>query len=419
MRPRVFSAGAAAAALLLLAGPGALRGNAEIDTGISAGSASASSVFVTYYDEATFFEGATLGTADFYLGYATGDVDRSGSSAAIAAAAYSPYVELPGAFNALAPGPDVDWEPVLSRARASITGQPPKDAVASLTTPTDQAEAGTMEAHLAEGPIVEAFSTLARLEPAPATHIKSSVSRIKVSKLLGKAVTEASTVLRSVSIAGVLTFDSITLTTTSTADGMAGDARGSVIVDGASIAGTPVAITENGIQVGDQAVPFELTDVENALANAGIELVGPSTLTLEPGGERSVATATGPKIKFTSPQNNTIEIVLGRAIASSTRLGGFVPPALPSAPPVAPPPVDTGGPVDLGGPVVIPGPDVPAAPPAQPGTAVVDLSRLVLSDAKSLDGFAALYSALAVGGILILGGAILPRRRSILEERLR
>ncbi|MGH2794834.1 MAG: hypothetical protein ACRDKG_11070, partial [Actinomycetota bacterium] len=81
----------------------------------------------------------------------------------------------------------------------------------------------------------------------------------------------------------------------------------------------------------------------------------------------------------------------------------------PAAPPVS------------GGDVFVP----PAAPPATqppasvPGAAIVDLSRLVLSDAKSVDGFAALYGALAVGGMLMLAGVVVPRRRSLLEERLR
>lgn len=419
MRFRPLSAGAAVAALMLLAGPGAVTGFAQVDTsGIAAGSASASSVFVRYSDEATFFEGATLGTADLYFGYSSGDVDRSGSSGALAAIAYSPFVDLPPAINALG-GTNIDFEPILSRVRASITGQPPKDAEASLTTPTDQVELGTMEAHLAEGPVLDAFTTLARVEPAPATHIKSATSRIRVAKVAGRSVTEATTILRSVSIAGLLTFDSITLTSTSTADGGAGDARGTTLVEGASIAGTPIALTENGIQAADQIVPVDLAQLEDTLAQAGIELVGPSTLTLEPGGERSVAVATGPKITYTSPQANMIEIVLGRAMTSSTLLAGFVPPALPSFPPVAQAPF-VPVPVDPGSSVFTPPSDVVAQPPAAvPGSAVVDLSRLVLSDAKSLDGFAALYGAIAVGGMLVLAGVIVPRRRSLLEERLR
>ncbi|MEX2555405.1 MAG: hypothetical protein WEB06_07230 [Actinomycetota bacterium] len=420
MRLRRLSACAACAALMLMAGPGAVTGFAQVDTsGIAAGSASASSVFARYSDDATFFEGATLGTADFYLGYASGDVDRSGSSGAIAAVAYSPYVDLPGAVNALTPGPDVDYDSILSRARASITGQPPKDAEASLTTPTDQVEVGTMEAHLAEGPVLDAFTTLTRIEPAPATYIKSSTSRIRVAKISGRSVTEATTILRSVSIAGLITFDSITLTSTATADGGAGDARGTVLVEGGSIAGMPIALTENGIQLTDQAVPLDLQQLEEGLLQAGIELIAPSTLTLEPGPERSVAIATGPKIIFTSPQANRIEIVLGRAMTSSTLLAGFLPPALPSIPPVAPAPF-VPAPVDSGGSVFTPPSGVIAQPPAAlPGSRVVDLSRLVLSDAKSLDSFAALYGAIAVGGLLVLAGVIAPRRRSLIEERLR
>ncbi|MGH2794461.1 MAG: hypothetical protein ACRDKG_09160, partial [Actinomycetota bacterium] len=299
MRPRVLSAGAAAAALMLLAGPGAVSTSAQVDNGsIAAGSAAASSVFVTYYDRATFFEGGTLGTADFYLGYATGDIDRSGSSGGIAAVAYSPYVDLPPAVNGLA-GTNIDFDPILSRARASVTGQPPKEAKASLVTPSELAEAGTAEAHLIDGPAIETFTTMLRLEPAPATHIKSATSRIKVSKVAGNAVTEATTILRSVSIAGLITFDSITVTSRTAADGGSGEAQGNIIVEGGTIAGTPIAITENGLQVADQVIPFDLSQVEEALAQAGIELIGPSTLTLEPGGERSVAEATGPKIKFT------------------------------------------------------------------------------------------------------------------------
>ena len=419
MRLRPLSAGAAFAALMFMAGPGAVTGFAQVDTsGIAAGSASASSLFVRYSDDATFFEGATLGTADFYFGYSTGDVDRSGSSAGLAAVAYSPFVDLPPAINALA-GTNIDFEPILSRARASITGQPPKDAVASLTTPTDQAEAGTMEAHLAEGPVLDAFTTLTRVEPAPGTHIKSATSRIRVAKIAGRSVTEATTILRSVNIAGLIKFDSITLTSTSTADGGAGDARGTVLVEGGSIAGIPIAVTENGIQAADQVLPLDLQALEDAVAQAGIELIGPSTLTLEPGAERSVAVATGPKIKFTSPQANTIEIVLGRAMTSSTLLAGFVPPKLPTIPPAGPAPF-VPGPVDSGGSVFTPPSGVVAPPPAAvPGAAVVDLSRLVLSDAKSIDGFAALYGAIAAGGMLMLAGVILPRRRSLLEERLR
>lgn len=417
MRPRIISAGAAVAAAMLIAGPGAVSGSAlEDDGSIGAGSASASGVFVTYFDDATFFEGATLGTVDLNIGYAVGEVDRSGSSSAIGAIAYSPFFDLPGAVNALA-NTNFDFEPIQSRARASVTGQPPKDAVASLTTPTDQVEVGTMEAHLSAGPTVDAFSTLARVEPAPGTHIKSAISRVKVTKVSGKAMTEATTTLRSVTIAGLISFDSIILKATSIADGGAGDSSGSIIVEGGSIAGTPIAIDEGGIHVADQIAPFDLAPLEDALLQAGIELIGPSTVTEEPGGEFSVTKVRGPQITFTSPQNNNLQIILGSVEAASTLLPGFSLPTLPEAPvvPVPPPqiPIDTVGPGFVAPPAVVP------QQPSAPGRAVVDLSRLVLSDAKSLDGFAALYSALAVGGMLILAGLVAPRRRSLLEERFR
>ncbi|MGH2785453.1 MAG: hypothetical protein ACRDJ1_09325 [Actinomycetota bacterium] len=418
MRPRVITSGAALAAAMLLAGPGAGVGGAlEDDGAIGAGSASASSAFVTYFDEGTFFEGATLGTADFHLGYATGEIDRSGSSGALAGVAYSPYVDLPPAVNALA-GTNIDFDPILSRARASVTGQPPKDAVASLSTPTDQAEAGTMEAHLAAGPVVDAFTTLARIEPAPATHIKSAITRIRVAKVSGKAITEASTILRSVSIAGLITFDSITLKAVSVADGAAGESSGSIIVEGGSIAGTPIAIDEGGIHIADQIAPFDLAQLESALAQAGIELIGPSTVKQEPGGEFSITSVRGPQITYTSSQGNNIRIVLGRAEAASTLLPGFSLPTLPEVPPVVSGPVPQ-IPIDTGAPGFVPPAAVTPQAPAVPGQAVVDLSRLILSDAKSVDGFAALYSALAVGGMLILAGLVAPRRRSLLEERFR
>ena len=419
MRPRLLSAGAAVAAAMLLAGPAATTGSAQSDPGgIAAGGASASSFFLTYYDTRTVFEGGTAGPPDVNIGFSTGDIDRSGSSVAIAALAYSPYVDLPPAVNALTPGPDLDYGPVLSRARASVTGQPPKDAVASLSTPTSLTDVGTAEAHLIEGPAIDAYTTLARLEPAPASHIKSATSRIRVRKVAGSAVTESTTLLRGVSIAGLLSFDSVSLTSVSVADGSAGTADAVVAIEGAAIAGTPIVLTETGFTIADQAVPVDLSAMKDALQQAGIELFGPGTITEEPGAERSLAVATGPKIRFRSPQDNTVEIVLGHAIAASTLLPGFVLPPLPTLPPVAPPPAPPV--VDVGGPAFVPPAAPPAAPPVTtPGSAVVDLSKLVLSDARSVDGFAALYSAVAAGGILILGGLVLPRRRSLLEERLR
>ncbi|MGH2726896.1 MAG: hypothetical protein ACRDKS_07945, partial [Actinomycetota bacterium] len=212
--------------------------------------------------------------------------------------------------------------------------------------------------------------------------------------------------------------DSIVLKATSIADGGAGDSSGSIIVEGGSIAGTPIAIDEGGIHIADQIAPLDLAPLESALAQAGIELIGPSTVKREPGGEYSVTSVRGPQIKLTTSQGNNLQIVLGRAEAASTLLPGFSLPPLPEVPPVVPaPPVQI--PIDTVGPGFTPPTDVVPQPPAAPGQAVVDLSRLVLSDAKSLDGFAALYSALAVGGMLVLAGLVAPRRRSHLEDRFR
>lgn len=429
MRPRLLPAGAAVAAALLLFGPAAVPGAAQDDNGaIAAGGATASSFYVTYFDDANVLYGGTAPPPDVNVGFSSGNIDRSGSASGIGALAYTPYIDVFPALNALA-GTNIDWEPILSRARAAVTGQPPKDAVASLSTPTALTDVGTAEAHLSVGPALDVFTTLVRLEPAPGTHIKSSASRIKVHKVEGAAVTEATTLLRSVNIAGLLTFDSISLTSIASADGGAGAADAKVVVEGASIAGTPVALTETGFRVADQTVPIDLTPLKDQLAQAGIELVGPGSLRTEPGAERSFATATGPRIRFRNPQcpapvqrevgcGNTIDIVLGHAIASSTLLPGFMLPPVPAPPPAVPapfvPPIDSGS-------TYTPPTDVAAAPPpvSAPGTAVVDVSRLVLSDEKSVDAFTALYSALAAGGMLILAGLVLPRRRSLLEERLR
>jgi len=416
MKPRFLRFGAAVAALLLVGGPLAVSGHAVDDGALSAGSASASSVFITYYDTATIFQGGTLPPLDVNIGFSSGDIDRSGSSGAVAALAYSPYVDLPPAVNALA-GTNINFDPILSSVRASVTGQPPKDADASLTTPTDITEAGTAQAHLTEGPALDAFSTLARIEPAPSTRIRSAASHIKVARVAGNSVTSATTVLRGVDIAGVLKFDSISLSTTSSADGGAGDAQGSVVIEGATIAGMPVNFTDKGIEAAGKAVPMDLSALKAQLTKAGIDLIAPGEVDQEPGAERSVTIATGPHITFTSPQGNTVEIVLGRAIASSTLLPGFsfgsLPEVSPVIPPVAPLPIPVTQPV-------LPLPDTTVATqPVVPGQRIVDLSRLVLNDSKSIDAFAALYAAIAVGGILMLMGLVGGRRRSLLDERFR
>jgi len=429
MKVRIFLGVGAIVVSLILVGPTTtVAVHAEDE--LSSGSASASSMYFTYFDNDNVFRGGTVGPPDTNVPFASGDYDLTGNGSAVAGLAYNPYMEAPGLANSLA-GTAIDFEncPIaqlcdfigphgVGRVRAIVRGRPPQKRDASLVEPMDQAEAGTAVASLAEGPVVEAVATLNRVTPAEGTSVQSVRSHITVKQVSGHAVSEATTVLHSVSINGVLQFDSITLHATSVADGGASSANGQVTVEGASIAGTPVQITPDGFMVAGQTLPVDTSVLRTQLAQAGITLIDSGNTSVERSATRAVATVTGPHLTVVSSQGNTIDIVLGSAQTGSSFTPGISAPSLPIQPPAAAPP--QGGTVVLGSEVTPPSEGIAPAPvPPATGPATVSLERLILGSAKAVDAFTGLYAALAVLGLLVLAGVAMPRERSIIDQRRR
>jgi hypothetical protein len=293
-------------ARLAPAGPAAAAG----EPSLAGGNASGRGVFVTYSDRDTVIEGGTVAAPDASSPLVGAAVDLTGLGSALASFGYSPYSDAAGVVNAFG-GTDLPIGALAEPSRAKVSGRPPQEQ--QIGMPGAAGNRG--RARLAAGPTAEATTSAAGISASGVTVRLGDLLAV-VERVKSTAGSTVSVVLRSVSIADVLTIDTIVLTATATADGSDGRSGASSVVEGVSVAGQPVRLTPEGFEPLGGGAP----DL-SALAGAGIEVLSAGEWVALPGGRQSDARATGPRLRFRSSDGRLVTVVLGEALASST----FVP----------------------------------------------------------------------------------------------
>lgn len=214
--------------------------------------------------------------------------------------------------------------PVLARARTG-SGEP--------DVRNDQLPGTTMEAHARLADV--SAQTTTHLVDAVATTAGRTSAATRV-RLTGptRAVGEAVSSVRDVTVAGVVHVGAVTSRASGWSDGTRADAEGGTVVSDLSVAGTAVTIGPDGLSVAGNAVPAgpALDAVNEALSQAGITLaLGPRTEVVRGG---VVEYATG-SLVVTTPLG---VVSLGGA---QLRLATTTEPAVVvDLPPVPPLPVD-------------------------------------------------------------------------------
>lgn len=273
------------------------------------GSASGRGVFVTYSDKETVIDGGTVGPPDATLALAEADVDLTGRGNALAAAAYSPYADAAGVINAFG-GTDLPFGHFSERSRANVSGSPPQEAQAPMP---GQRAASRARARITDGPRAEA-DTVAADGASIGLSVSVGESQAVVDTGGGPADTAATVSLRHVTVGDDLVIETVRLTVRAVADGAGGIASATSVVEGVTLAGRPVRLTPRGLE------PVGPVPAGGAPPAVGLEVVATGSERAHPGGDQSDATATGPRLRLSSPDGRILDMVIGQATASSTRL---------------------------------------------------------------------------------------------------
>ena len=287
--PAVPSAGAAPA------GHGTLAG----------GGATGQGVFLTYSDRDLVIDGGTVAAPDFGAPTAEATIDLTGLGSALAALGYSPYSDAAGVLNAFG-GTELPVGSVGERSRAKVAGRPPQESAVTVSGSVGQAKA-----RLVDGPTADASAALAH---APGTvAVQAGDARATVTTASRTADSKVTVVLRRLRIGEDLQIETVTLTANALADGGAGVAGATVVVEGVTLRGTPVRLTPRGLEPAGAAPP-DLAPLQAA----GIEVLSAGETQAKPGGRQAEARASGPRLRFRSSDGRLLTIVLGQAVASST-----------------------------------------------------------------------------------------------------
>jgi hypothetical protein len=155
--------------------------------------------------------------------------------------------------------------PVRAEAR---TGEEPP-------TVTNEIPGATMTA-TATAETVEAD---ARVEGAAGEDGTFGPSRARTKSFLegGKGISEASSVVEKISLAGgVVKIDSVTSTARAVTDGTKGEGEAATTISGMTIGGQPATVDENGVTIGEEGEPLNAVAnqiAKQALNQAGVEMV--------------------------------------------------------------------------------------------------------------------------------------------------
>jgi hypothetical protein len=279
-------------------------GPAGADT-LAGGGATGRGIFVTYADRDTVIEGGTVAAPDFAAPVAQAAIDFTGLGSALAALGYSPYSDAAGVLNAFG-GTELPVGSIGERSRAKVAGRPPQESTAAFSE-----SVGRAQARLVDGPTAEAWTSVASAPDgdvtAQAGNIRATVAT--VSRTAGSKVT---VVLRQIRIGG-LHIETITLTADALADGAAGRAAATTVVEGVTVGGTPVRLTPKGFEPVGAGAP----DL-SGLGFAGVEVLSAGGTAAQPGGRQADARATGPRLRLRTSDGRLLTVVLGEAVATST-----------------------------------------------------------------------------------------------------
>lgn len=279
------------------------------DGTLAGGEATGQGVFVTYSDRDFVIEGGTVAAPDFGAPTAQAVIDLTGFGSALAALGYSPYSDAAGVLNAFG-GTELPVGSIGDRSRAKVTGRPPQDSSAALS-----GRVGEAKARLVDGPTADASAST--VDAPGAVALEAGKARATVATVARAAKSKVTVVLRRLRIGDGLQIESVTLTAGALADGAAGAAGATVVVEGVTLRGTPVRLTPSGFEPAGMAPP----DL-SPLQAAGIEVLSAGEAKARPGARQSVARATGPRLRVRSSDGRLLTIVLGQASASSNWLSG-------------------------------------------------------------------------------------------------
>ena len=271
---------------------------------LRAGHAVARGVFATYGDTDTVLDGGTVVPPDLSSPVAEVTVDRTGLGTALASPLYSPYSDAAGLPNAFA-GTELPLGGISEPSRAKVTGRPPQQQ--DLAFAGGPGSSACVRLH--QGPLAEAAARATGLSDGLAVRV-GDVHALAGPKGAGSE-TSATVVLVDVAV-GELHIEQVVLSTAALADGSAGRSAAASQVSGITLAGQAMRLTPAGFEPVGGGAPDAA-----ALAAPGIELVSAGTARHSSAGGRSVAHASGPILRVTSPDGRVVTLVLGEASADA------------------------------------------------------------------------------------------------------
>ena len=277
---------------------------------LAGGGATGRGLFLTYSDRDFVIEGGTVAAPDVAAPAAQAAIDLTGLGSALAAMGYSPYSDAAGVLNAFG-GTELPVGKLGEQSRAKVAGRPPQESAIGVSESIGQAKA-----RLSEGPTAEGWTSAAQ-SPAPGLAADLGQLSATVATVERTADSTVTVVLRSIRIGESLRIDSVTLTARAVADGAAGVADATVVIEGVTLGGTPVRLTPEGFEPAGAGAP----DL-SALRTAGIEVVGAGETEARPGGRQADARATGPRLRLSSSDGRVLTVVLGQAVVSSAWVPG-------------------------------------------------------------------------------------------------
>lgn len=249
----------------------------------TSGSAIGRGLFVTYSDGGTVFEAGTIKPPDIAAPLAQASVDRTGLGVATAAPVHSAWLsELGG---------------------AKVSGRPPQQQ--------RQTTGGGACARLSDGPLAEAAATGASLSPGMS--VRLGEVRATTGPKAGGFKALSTVVMTDVRI-GDLRIEQIVLHALAVADGADGGTEIRSMVSGITLGEQRFVIDEAGLDPALLPAP----DLE-VLRGAGIEVLSGGSTEHRARGTTSIARATGPVLRITSPDRRVMTVVLGQATALAER----------------------------------------------------------------------------------------------------
>lgn len=192
-----------------------------------------------------------------------------------------------------------------------------------------RAEASTRGTDLHSGPEVPAVVVIGEISSAADAGANE-----------GRMAAGASTDVSRISVADVLTIESVTSSVSGAVGGTPGTAsqQASLTISGARVAGVPVTIDNGGVTVSDQHAPGLVAtqqQLNGALAAAGLQVrtVPGAEPVAAPDGTKVQVTSGGLQITFSDPQGATaFTMSIGESVL---RMQGFPPPSPTPAPAAA------------------------------------------------------------------------------------